>query len=114
MFGGLVSPVDVEALTGAFAQYLSEHRLALGSGISGWLDDDLAILHDWGFVAGGDRQPVTIWQGARDRMVPFAHGRWLAGPRRRRRPGCCPRRGTCRLRWAPTGDVLDGLLAAAN
>ena len=41
--------VDVASMTGEFAQYLTDAvRLAVCRGIWGWLDDDLAMLHDWG------------------------------------------------------------------
>jgi len=50
----------------------------LRRGVDGWLDDDLAFLHPWGFELDEIAVPTTIWQGDADLMVPFAHGRWLA------------------------------------
>jgi pimeloyl-ACP methyl ester carboxylesterase len=77
--GGLVDEVDRAALTGEFAETMARMiRRALSTGIAGWLDDDLAFVKPWGFELAAITVPVSIWQGAHDRMVPFAHGEWLA------------------------------------
>jgi pimeloyl-ACP methyl ester carboxylesterase len=77
--GDLMSDVDKQALTGAFADYLAAlFRAAVSTGVAGWRDDDLAFVADWGFPLDRFAVPVAIWQGAQDRMVPFDHGRWLA------------------------------------
>ena len=96
--GGLLTDVDREALTGAVGEYMVQSTdVGLGGGISGWLDDDLAFIADWGFELGAIAAPVTIWQGERGphgsvRPRPLARG----ARRRRRGRGCCPRRGICR------------------
>ena len=79
--GGLVSPAGKAALTGEFAGFIaSAFRTAVSEGIAGWRDDDLAFARDWGFFVGiaAPSLRVAIWQGDQDRMVPFAHGQWLA------------------------------------
>ncbi len=79
-FGELVPEVDRAALTGSFAEFMAAScRDSVRTGIWGWYDDDVAFMRDWGFDLDAIRVPVTIWQGTEDRMVPFAHGRWLAG-----------------------------------
>ena len=78
--GGLVPEVDRKALTDRFADYMAASlRGAVAGGIAGWRDDDLAFVRDWGFDPSAIGIPVAIWQGGLDRMVPFAHGLWLAG-----------------------------------
>jgi pimeloyl-ACP methyl ester carboxylesterase len=78
-FGGLVAEVDKAVLTGAVADYFADgfHK-AFENGIAGWLDDDLAFVRPWGFDLADITVPVSVWQGAQDLMVPFAHGKWLA------------------------------------
>jgi pimeloyl-ACP methyl ester carboxylesterase len=77
--GGLVTAVDKQALTGEFADELAaSFRYAVSNGVAGWRDDDLAFTRDWGFPVESIRGPVSVWQGAEDRMVPFSHGQWLA------------------------------------
>lgn len=79
LLGGLVDHVDRGALTGGFAEVTAGHfRRAVSSGIAGWHDDDLAFTRPWGFDLGAIEVPVSVWQGAHDLMVPFAHGQWLA------------------------------------
>lgn len=77
--GGLVSEIDKVALTGEFAEFVAcGIRRAVSSRIAGWRDDDLAFTRDWGFDLAQIKRPVAVWQGGQDRMVPFAHGQWLA------------------------------------
>jgi len=86
-FGDLIDAVDRGSLTGAFAEWMAAlMREALRVGYWGWFDDDLAFVHPWGFDLASLRVPVHIWQGRHDRMVPFAHGEWLAA----HIPSACP------------------------
>ena len=47
-------------------------------GGEGFLEDPLAGAQPWGFGPGAIRIPVLIMHGAKDKMVPCAHGEWLA------------------------------------
>jgi pimeloyl-ACP methyl ester carboxylesterase len=76
--GGLLSKADKAQMTGEFAEWFAETlRVGMAHGIAGLRDDDLAIMGDWGFRVA-DACSVVIWHGRQDRMVPSAHGRWLA------------------------------------
>jgi pimeloyl-ACP methyl ester carboxylesterase len=77
--GSLASPVDVAALDEPMAAYIAaEFRHAVAHGTDGWRDDDLAFCRPWGFDVADITVPVSVWQGRADRMVPYAHGGWLA------------------------------------
>ena len=110
--GDLVSAVDVGAITGDFAAYLARtFRQAVASGIWGWFDDDLAFIRPWGFDLDDVGVPVVVWQGGQDRMVPFAHGQWLAT----HVPGACPRllteEGHLSITVALFAEIVDDLVA---
>jgi len=112
--GDLVSPVDAAALTGEFADFLAErlHRAVVG-GIWGWFDDDMALTRPWGFRLDGVDVPVAIWQGGQDRMVPFAHGRWLAAHLPGATAMLLPGEGHLSIAVAKFGEVVDELLTSA-
>jgi pimeloyl-ACP methyl ester carboxylesterase len=75
----LLSPVDQGALGGGLGDYFAENfRVALGPGVEGWVEDDLAFVAPWGFGVDDIRVPLLIWQGHEDLMVPPTHGEWLA------------------------------------
>jgi pimeloyl-ACP methyl ester carboxylesterase len=75
----LLSPVDREALTPAFTQFLYEStQLGLATGADGWWDDGVALVEPWGFELEQIRTPVLLLHGRHDQFVPFTHGEWLA------------------------------------
>lgn len=114
-FGGLVDEADKAALTGEYAGHVAASlRAALRGGIAGWRDDDLAFTAGWGFSLDALQAPVAIWQGDQDRMVPYAHGQWLAehipGALVRLKPG----EGHLTLTVTAIGEILDELLGMAG
>ncbi|MGH3166448.1 MAG: alpha/beta fold hydrolase [Trebonia sp.] len=114
-FGGLVSDADKSVLTGEYAANLAASlRAALSNGIVGWHDDDIAFTRDWGFDLAQLAAPVAIWQGDQDRMVPFAHGQWLAAHIPGARVHLMPGEGHLSLTLAAIGDILGDLLDLAG
>jgi pimeloyl-ACP methyl ester carboxylesterase len=112
--GDLVSAVDRAALTGDYADYLAaSFRAALSSGVAGWHDDDLAFAGGWGFWFPA-AVPVAIWQGDQDRMVPFAHGQWLARHVPGARAHLVRGEGHLSLVRHRYGEILDDLLHLAG
>ena len=114
-FGDLVDDVDRGALTGEFAAFVAD---SIHEGIreshAGWYDDDIAFIRPWGFDLSAIEGPVHIWQGAHDRMVPFAHGQWLAA----HIPSACvhlyPEHGHLSLAVDSFPRILDEMLAFAR
>ncbi len=54
-------------------------RATFIDGLDGWIDDQIAVIHPWGFDIGTIAVPVALWHGRQDTRVPYAHGEWLAG-----------------------------------
>jgi pimeloyl-ACP methyl ester carboxylesterase len=112
--GDLVSPVDVAALTGEYAEYVAaSFRGAVARGIWGWHDDDLAFVKPWGFELADIRVPVFVWQGGQDRMVPFRHGEWLAAHVPGAKPRLLPEHGHLSITIGMFDEIIDELLASA-
>jgi pimeloyl-ACP methyl ester carboxylesterase len=112
--GDLVSPVDVAALTGDFAAYVAaSFRQALANGIWGWFDDDLAFTRSWGFDLDRIGVPVVAWQGGQDRMVPFAHGQWLAAHLPTARAKLLPAEGHLSIAVEKFDQIIGELVATA-
>jgi pimeloyl-ACP methyl ester carboxylesterase len=112
-FGDLIDEVDAGSLSGAFAEWVAAlFRESVRVGYWGWFDDDLAFVRPWGFDLASLRVPVHIWQGRHDRMVPFAHGEWLAA----HIPSACPHlfeeHGHLTLAVDSIPQILDELIAS--
>jgi pimeloyl-ACP methyl ester carboxylesterase len=122
--GGLVSGRDKAALTGEYAAHVAAALSAAArNGTAGWRDDDLAFIQDWGFTLGwpapqtsadAPPAPVAVWQGDQDRMVPFAHGQWLAANITRARVHLMPGHGHLSMTVAMFDSILDDLLDLAG
>jgi pimeloyl-ACP methyl ester carboxylesterase len=86
----------------------------LEHGVWGWVDDDIALIGDWGFPLTEIARPVSIWHGAQDRFVPFAHGQWLAAHLPGAQARLLEEHGHFSLRLAFYDEILDDLLASTD
>ncbi len=98
------TPGDQSALEGRWSWLAKVVDQAMEKGDEGMIEDLLAGAQAWGFAPADITAPVLILHGDKDRMVPGAHGEWLAAH--------CP---TAELRLAPGAGhitVLDSAPAA--
>jgi pimeloyl-ACP methyl ester carboxylesterase len=72
------TPEDEAALAGEWSWFIDVVRPALAGGMGGFIDDDLASVGTWGFDPADVIAPALFLHGGRDRVVPAAHGEWLA------------------------------------
>jgi len=70
---------DLSALGGRWSWLAGVAGQAIEQGNEGYLEDTLAAVRPWGFRLDAGVVPVLIMHGDADKMVPVAHGRWLAG-----------------------------------
>ena len=111
-FGDLIDDVDRGSLSGAFSEWMAEvFHEALRIGYWGWYDDDMAFVRPWGFDLDEIRLPVFVWQGGHDRMVPFAHGEWLAAHIPEARARLLPEHGHLSLAVDSFPRIVDELLS---
>lgn len=114
-FGDLIDDVDRGALTGEFADWVADNmREGLRENYWGWFDDDMAFVKPWGFELESLHLPVHIWQGGHDRMVPFAHGEWLARHIPTARPHLLPEHGHLSLAVDSLPWILDELVEGTD
>jgi pimeloyl-ACP methyl ester carboxylesterase len=74
----IFTPGDHAALDGGWSWFGDVVGEALAHGPEGMVQDLLAGARDWGFALADITVPTLIMHGAADRMVPAAHGGWLA------------------------------------
>jgi pimeloyl-ACP methyl ester carboxylesterase len=53
-------------------------RATFADSLDGWIDDQFAAIHPWGFDLAKITAPVGIWHGSHDTRMPRAHSDWLA------------------------------------
>ncbi|MBO3086044.1 alpha/beta fold hydrolase [Cellulomonas fengjieae] len=98
----MFTPADHAALAGAWGWLGRIAGEAAAAGIGGMVDDDLAYVAPWGFDPADVVAPVLLVHGDADRVVPPAHGRWLAD-----------RIGSAEL-WLRPGEGHVSVLGAAT
>jgi pimeloyl-ACP methyl ester carboxylesterase len=76
--GAFFTEADLAALGSNWRWLAGVAGQAIEQGNEGYLGDTLAAGRPWGFRPDAIGVPVLIMHGARDKMVPCAHGEWLA------------------------------------
>ncbi|MEV0821226.1 alpha/beta fold hydrolase [Nonomuraea rubra] len=98
----MFTPEDHAAFEGEWSWFDSVVGPAVATGPGGLIDDDLAYVTPWGCDPAAVTAPILLVHGGLDRVVPAAHGEWLARH--------CP---TAELRLSP-GDGHISILPSAG
>jgi pimeloyl-ACP methyl ester carboxylesterase len=69
---------DLATLSGAWSWLDDVLGPAVAAGPGGLIADDLAYVAAWGFNPAEISAPILFMHGGKDRIVPSAHGEWLA------------------------------------
>ena len=72
------TPADWQALSGDWSWFNEVVQAGSANGPAPGIDDDLAYMAPWGFDPADITVPVLIVHGGQDRIIPSAHGEWLA------------------------------------
>ena len=67
------TPADWAALEGEWAELGQDAQAGAREADGGEIDDDCALVFDWGVELAGIRAHVLIVQGEQDRMIPAGH-----------------------------------------
>lgn len=115
----LLPPVDKEALlqSDEFGQYMVDVTCeALKVSADGWVDDSLAFVKPWGFEMSEIKVPVILYQGTEDKMVPYAHGEWLAKhmPQEKLKSHLLPGQGHISIFVGQCDSIIDEFLELAK
>ncbi len=112
---GDLPDVDKAVLSGSVGEFLAANiREAFRNGIWGLYDENIALSHDWGFDLGRINVPVAVWQGAKDVMVPFAHGQWLGNNVPTAQTYLLPDQAHLSLVFGYFDKVLENLIAGGE
>lgn len=112
---GDLPDVDKAVLSGRLGVFLADNiREAYRNGIWGLFDDNIAFVHDWGFNLSQIKASVAVWQGAKDRTVPFSHGRWLADSVPDAQAHLLAEHGHLSLAVGSFDRILDNLIASGK
>jgi pimeloyl-ACP methyl ester carboxylesterase len=115
----VLPPIDKKALvedSGMGVWMVDSMHESLKINSDGWVDDDLAFIKPWGFELSEVKVPVLLYQGTEDKMVPYAHGEWLAKhlPQEKLRKHLLPGEGHISLLVGKSDDQIAELLKEAN